>query len=383
MSHSGYNAAGKGRPASGPVGTITPPSMDAVMSSNPSPAGKNPKPAQPFQAPKPATARTTTTAAAAKKPESGPRPSSLPPAVVAAARAASTRAVKPALELWQCNQCSAALDKGCVAAGTADIVEGKLLCAACLSRGKAEAAHGRRRIILLAGAVALTLAGAVSVFAYQRAAERAEQQQQVAQLNSAAETISELLTKDQCLQALRQVKALEERAATMDPHSALQAQALINESKQKVDGWFERTYGHLEPAEQKILVNLLASYGNESDIPLQILSLRLEHGKLTLKVVGSLPESGIHPGQQRAGAVVLNDGRPLRAMDEARVFLIFVFNSFAEVSLVELQWYVKGRDEPAEFGTFTANRRQLSRLEEPSCDLRYLSDKREEPQQME
>jgi hypothetical protein len=72
---------------------------------------------------------------------------------------------------------------------------------------------------------------------------------------------------------------------------------------------------------------------------------------------------------------ITNDLRPRRAMEEARMFLLYVFNSFADVSLVEMQWLVAGRGEPEEFGAFNANRRQIARLEEPNLDLKRLSDK--------
>ncbi|HYF49265.1 MAG TPA: hypothetical protein VEJ63_07665 [Planctomycetota bacterium] len=411
MSRDQYNA-GRGR-KSGPVGTLTPPRMEAVMSATPSPAGQNPKPnpaqkkttvaakaaptarvAPPKTTPTPGIvpartpAKTTTTAAAAPRTTSSTVRKPIDQAALAAVREASTRTVKAPVELWKCNQCSAPLEKGCVATGLAEIIDGKLLCGVCLKRMRLDAAALRRRKVLSVCAVVLVVSVAVVAVVLQRSAQQQEIQQQVSELSAVGDKVSELLQKDQCLAALRQVRLLEDKAGKIDEAHAQQARTMLDDAKQKVEQWFQRTYGNLDASEKKILTNLLASYASDSERPMQILSVRLEHGRLALRVVGSTPAIDTREARDTepppaADVAISKDVRPRHALDEARHFLIYVFNSFAEVSLVEVQWLVQGKSEPEEFANFSANRRQLARLEEPTTDVRRLNERAElmQPQQ--
>jgi hypothetical protein len=303
---------------------------------------------------------------------------------------------------WICASCGTLLGKDALNTGNANILEGRLTCNQCYKKApSALAAAGIgwkffASVVVLSGAgiglfpghsmflgiiagvllvltgvlgfrlrsvtrTAITLGGAAIVagcfFSLSQLGEVNAQRQALDALKKEAANIETLLRNDNFAEAQGRLPALEEKAklpAPQDGYISADAEKIVANAREQLDQWLKKSYA-LSGLEGQVTMALLAVYPEKTATgEKRIRNIHIDGGNLALSLLAlSRPSAADQPQTSTLDRDV---------MDEARGYLVLLFDKFPEFRSAELQLhYIPCPGCPTSH-TFTVDREQAMRL---------------------
>jgi hypothetical protein len=303
---------------------------------------------------------------------------------------------------WICAGCGKALGKDALESGAGKLLQGRLTCAACVKKAPGVLAaagigwpvlagvaalfgvglivfpgHAIFMVIIAAGLALLTgvlgfrlsgimriglvaagiVAMAGSFIALSQLGARNEQQQKMSAVAKEAGEIQALLQEEKFADAQGRFPALEEMAKAPPPRDGFitpEAERLVTETRAQLDAWVKKSYGVQGDVEAQVMMALIGVYPERTSTgEKRVRSIRVEGDKLLLTLYAlSRPDSG---KESRT------PGAPNRdVLDEARGYLVLLFDKFPQFERAELKLEFPGDGPPPQ--TFNVDREQVSRL---------------------